>query len=148
MRLLTKLKLAALTVLLCITGQANAQYDSRELECLAKNVYFESRGEPLKGQLAVIFTTLNRANSSKFPSDVCKVVYQRSQFSWTSQRNRVIKERDTYQEIKQLVKEVVAGKHTDVTKGALYFHANTIRKPKDFGAVKCTARIGRHVFYK
>lgn len=146
MKFLIKLKLLLLTSFLCVVSSA-ADIDRREIECLTKNVYFESRGEPVKGQLAVIFTTLNRAKHKSFPNDVCKVVYQKNQFSWVRNKPQV-KDWETYRELKQLVQEVVEGKHPDVSKGALYFHANTIRKPKDFGDVKCTARIGDHIFYK
>jgi N-acetylmuramoyl-L-alanine amidase len=55
---------------------------SRELECLAAGIYFESKGEPLVGQLAVGEVIANRANSSRFPSTYCKVLFQRGQFSF------------------------------------------------------------------
>ncbi|MEO5810123.1 MAG: cell wall hydrolase, partial [Sphingomicrobium sp.] len=55
---------------------------SRELECLAGAIYFESKSEPLKGQLAVGHVIANRAKSGRFPSSYCGVVYQRSQFSF------------------------------------------------------------------
>jgi spore germination cell wall hydrolase CwlJ-like protein len=137
------------SVLLFLTSHTEAKgIDSRQIKCLTDNAYFESRGEPQKGQVAVIYTTLNRAASGKFPSDICSVVYQRNQFSWTSNKNRPIKEKELYQEIKETVHEVIQGKHEDVTNGATYFHASSIKKPKDFGNVRCTARIGGHVFYK
>lgn len=149
MIVLTKLRTTLLVLfLLLVPSLTFAKYDNRQIDCLVKNTYFEARGEPVKGQLAVIFTTLNRATSDKYPDDLCKVVYQRNQFSWTSQRNRTIKDKETYSEIKDKVHEVLQGKHKDVSNGALYFHATSIRKPKDFGNVKCTARIGGHVFYK
>ena len=56
---------------------------SRELECLATGIYFESKGEPLAGQLAVGKVIANRANSGgRFPSTYCGVLFQRSQFSF------------------------------------------------------------------
>lgn len=55
---------------------------SRQMECLAGAIYFESRGEPLNGQLAVAQVVINRAESNVFPSDYCGVVYQRAQFSF------------------------------------------------------------------
>lgn len=150
MIVLKKLKLTLLLgISALLTSQTYAnQYDGRQIECLAKNVYFESRGEPEKGQIAVIYTTLNRAKSGKYPTDLCRVVYQKNQFSWTAKRNHVVKEKEVYKDIKETVHEVLSGKHKDVTNGALYFHANSIKKPRDFGNVKCTARIGKHVFYK
>ena len=55
---------------------------SEELQCLAGAVYFESRGEPLDGQLAVAQVIINRAESGQFPESYCSVVHQRSQFSF------------------------------------------------------------------
>lgn len=55
-----------------------------EFECLVKNVYYEARGEPFKGQLAVALVTLNRVNSRLYPNTICEVVYQKYQFSWTA----------------------------------------------------------------
>ena len=60
---------------------------SDEMRCLAGAVYFESRGEPLDGQLAVAQVIVNRSESRQFPSSYCGVVYQRSQFVCTWRRN-------------------------------------------------------------
>ena len=60
---------------------------SRELECLAVGIYFESKSEPLAGQLAVGEVIANRANSNgRFPSSYCGVLFQRSQFSFVRGR--------------------------------------------------------------
>ena len=56
---------------------ANAEQD-----CLASAVYFEARGEPLEGQLAVAEVVLNRARSGRYPSTICAVVRQPAQFSF------------------------------------------------------------------
>src|SRR5688572_10043919 len=55
---------------------------SPDMQCLAQAVYFESRGEPLTGQLAVARVVINRAASGLYPSDYCSVITQRSQFSF------------------------------------------------------------------
>lgn len=57
-----------------------------EIGCLAANLYFEARGEPLKGQLAVAKVTLNRVKSKQYPDSICAVVFQKHQFSWTKQQ--------------------------------------------------------------
>ena len=61
------------------------------LVCLALNVYFESRDQPLIGQFAVAETVLNRVHSEDFPDDVCEVVFQGETYSWKPElpiRNR------------------------------------------------------------
>ena len=61
---------------------------SRELECLAVGIYFESKSEPLAGQLAVGEVIANRANSNgRFPSTYCGVLFQRGQFSFIRGRS-------------------------------------------------------------
>lgn len=59
-----------------------ATIDDEELNCLAIGVYYESKGEPLAGQLAVADVILNRTTSGRFPTSVCGVLTQRGQFSF------------------------------------------------------------------
>lgn len=60
-----------------------------EFDCLVRNVYFEARGEPEKGKLAVALVTLNRVDNPKYPKSICGVVYQKNQFSWTKNYSKV-----------------------------------------------------------
>ena len=114
-----------------------------QLECLSRVAYHESKGESDAGMLAVIHTTLNRVKDYRFPKTVCGVVYQKSQYSWVK-NNPKVKEKEQYERAERLAKEVVAGRHKDNTKGALFFNS-LHRKPS--GTV-CTVRIGGHSFYK
>lgn len=114
-----------------------------QLECLSRVAYHESKGESDAGMLAVIHTTLNRVKDNRFPKTVCGVVYQKSQYSWVK-NNPKVKEKEQYERAERLAKEVVAGKHKDNSKGALYFNS-LHKRPK--GTV-CTVRIGGHSFYK
>ena len=65
-----------------------AESYNKQVECLAKNIYYESGSETYEGKLAVAQVTLNRVNSPKYPHEVCAVVYQKTQntcqFSWLS----------------------------------------------------------------
>jgi spore germination cell wall hydrolase CwlJ-like protein len=65
-----------------VQAYADKDVPDSEHECLAGAVYFESKGEPLQGQLAVAEVILNRAKSGKFPTTICGVVKQKSQFSF------------------------------------------------------------------
>src|SRR5919106_4678476 len=58
-------------------------FHARHLDCLARNVYYEARGEPIAGQYAVAEVTMNRKASPRYPKTVCEVVYQKEAFSWT-----------------------------------------------------------------
>ena len=55
---------------------SRAQRRENDLECLAENIYFEARGEPLDGQFAVAEVTLNRTRAPNFPHTVCAVVHE------------------------------------------------------------------------
>ena len=120
-----------------------------ELECLAKNIYYEAGNQDYEGRLAVATVTMNRVENKKFPSTVCGVVYQRSksgcQFSWTcGKRGKFYP--DLYKKSYAVAKEVLTNKvRLDIIKGALYFH-NTSIKPKWTFAIP-VARIGNHIFY-
>lgn len=127
-----------------VNGSSHTQTLSKaQLECLSRVAYHESKGESDAGMLAVIHTTLNRVKDNRFPKTVCGVVYQKSQYSWVK-NNPKVKEKEQYERAERLAKEVVAGKHKDNTKGALFFNS-LHRKPS--GTV-CTVRIGGHSFYK
>ena len=55
-----------------------AEVRNKQLECLARNIYYEAKGEPFEGKVAVAQVTINRMESGLFPNDLCKVVYQKN----------------------------------------------------------------------
>ena len=116
--------------------------DDRQIECLAKNVYFEARGEPEKGQLAVAHVVLNRIRSNDYPSNICDVVYQPNQFNWTSKHKVKINDWSLFYSIKDLVTHVIMNKSIDPTNGALYFRHKKLRLKSKKSIV-----IGNHIFY-
>ena len=135
-------------------SDVTASMRERQLACLAMNIYKEAGGEPFEGKAAVAQVTINRANSSKFPNDICKVVYQKDdrlglcQFSWYCQNNKVIvpKNNAAYKESMEVAKKVLLeGFALPSIKNALYFHSVDIN-PK--WPHKKVAVIGRHVFYQ
>ena len=135
--------LSSVAALLHAGGTNVPKHDSKQVECLTRAIYHESRAEGEKGMIAVAFTTLNRVKDSRFPKTICGVVYQKSQYSWTK-HNPPIKEKGAYEEAKQIALEVIKGKHRDITKGSLYFNSNH-SQPR--GTI-CTIRIKNHSFYK
>ena len=128
----------------------------RQLDCLAKNIYHEAASEPFEGKVAVAQVTMNRAESGKFPSDVCQVVYQKNviyekvicQFSWYCEnggKNKPIRSQALYQESYEVAKKVLLeGFRLDIMKTAMYYHADYVN-PK-WGKPKI-GKIGRHIFY-
>ncbi|GAA5045943.1 hypothetical protein GCM10023208_00940 [Erythrobacter westpacificensis] len=122
---------------------------SRELMCLAQAVYFESRGEPLDGQLAVARVVINRAESNTFPDDYCSVVTQRAQFSFV--RGGRIPEPNHGSSAWTRAKAIARIAHRELWESpaddALYFHATHVR-PRWAGRMTARATINRHVFYR
>jgi hypothetical protein len=127
----------------------------REFECLALNVYFESRGEPLAGQYAVAAVTLNRVVHPDFPDSICQVVMQgaelgrnRCQFSWVCDRygNRPRND-DAWENAKQVAFTTLFLDQPDPTGGALYFHTAWVR-PNWSRIMLKVGRIGGHLFYR
>lgn len=122
---------------------------SPELMCLAQAVYFESRGEPLAGQLAVARVVINRAESSLFPDDYCSVVTQRAQFSFV--RGGAIPQPNTASAAWQRANAIARIAHRDLwhseADDALYFHATHVR-PRWAGRMTTRARIDNHIFYR
>ena len=117
-----------------------------EITCLTKNAYFEARNQGEKGILATVFVVLNRTKDSRFPSTPCKVIHQPMQFSWIG-KGKVVKDHKTYKEVEVLVKEVLDGKHKDITRGSTHFHTTKV-KPSWRNNLTKTVNIGDHVFYK
>lgn len=61
--------------------------DVDQMHCMAKNIYFEARGESRQGKIAVGYVTLNRVNSSRYPDTICDVVYQAKLSQWWLEHN-------------------------------------------------------------
>lgn len=125
--------------------------------CLALNVYYEARGEPFEGQVAVAEVTLNRVALSKM--SVCDVVYEeddqhRVQFSWTRGDQHVAplsqEQLETAYIAAQLAVEgdyIGSNGGTPLTGGATHFHADYVHPYWADNLVK-TVQIGRHIFYR
>jgi N-acetylmuramoyl-L-alanine amidase len=121
-------------------------FHARSVECLARNVYYEARGESLAGQYAVAEVTMNRKASLGYPKTVCGVVHQKGAFSWTAEDV----ERPSGPEWQRAVKiaeDVYYQRRTAALPGVLHYHATYVRPPWSKERER-VARIGRHVFYR
>ncbi|QIN92033.1 hypothetical protein [Phage NBEco002] len=137
-----------LVAALTLSFSSQASHDAKEIDCIAKNIYFESRGEGIKGMTAIAHVTKNRVNSGKFPDSYCKVVYQSNQFSWVSKRPKVDKTDEAWQTAKNLARVIYyVDLPQDPTYGALYFHSGK-DKPYWTKKFKKTTKIKGHTFYK
>jgi N-acetylmuramoyl-L-alanine amidase len=132
-------------------------YHAQQLACLARNVYFEARGEPLAGQFAVAEVTMNRRASRHYPKTVCEVVHQQNwdptrrrkvgAFSWTEFKTLPEPVGDEWRRAQSIAEAVYYNRYEPRLQGALHFHANYI-KPDWAHQKKPLAKIGKHIFYK
>lgn len=111
--------------------------------CLALNVYYEARGEPVEGQVAVALTTINRAKATQ--CELCDVVFHSDQFSWTVGWK---KKKPTGPAWEKAMEVAIASLYMqDFTQGATHFHAEYVNPYWAEGEAPI-GRWGTHLFYK
>lgn len=117
------------------------------IDCMAKAIYFESRGGTDNDQLAVAHTVQNRVKSKQFPNSVCSVVRQKSQFAPHIRSGAAIREKSAWSKAKTLARKVISGSSRDFTGNSLYFHTPAVN-PQWSNMFKVTYRNNQHIFYK
>lgn len=139
---------------LILTSSELTKDARRQVECLAKNIYYEAGYEPKEGKIAVALVTLNRSVHPEFPSDLCEVVSQKKkntcQFSWYCETKKNRNEL-AFEEAKRIALYVYANyeRMRDITGGAIFYHADYVNVRKiGVQNLQKTAVIGRHIFYK
>lgn len=137
-------------------SKVTAEVRNKQLECLARNIYYEAGGEPFEGKVAVAQVTINRAESGQFPDDICRVVYQKNvvydkvlcQFSWYCEGPAKVPPRNAanFRESEIVARQVLLeGFRLPSLRDALYFHAKHLNPQWKREKV---AVIGGHIFYK
>ena len=133
---------------------ALAQPVSDQHNCLAQAVYFEARGEPLEGQLAVAQVVINRVRDARYPSTVCQVVFQneqwrhRCQFSFACDgRSDSPSDRRAWRTAQLVSAMAVTGDWQDLTDEATHYHATYVDPDWRYHLMQ-TVQYGQHVFYR
>jgi spore germination cell wall hydrolase CwlJ-like protein len=134
-----------------------AQRRESDLECLAENVYFEARGELLKGQYAVAEVTLNRTRAQNFPHTICAVVHEMrwdsnrrrfvADFSWTELGALSPDDGPAWRRAMTVATAVYDDEHDSIVPGALFYHSTSVR-PGWARTRTEIGTIGNHVFYR
>ena len=117
-----------------------------EIECLMSAAYYEARGEPHEGRVAVVEVVLARRDSKRWPSTACGVIAQRSQFSFVRRGHIPDVPQSSESSLRRLVVDVLSGREKSSAKGATFFHANYVR-PSWRHRLRHVSQIGRHLFY-
>jgi spore germination cell wall hydrolase CwlJ-like protein len=151
----TKTSDQPITTMAQIDAMPRATGDA-EWHCLTEALYFEARGENLQGQFAVAEVILNRRDSAKFPSSVCRVISQGStsgkkhacQFSYKCDGYaEVFSEKNAYTQVGKIARIMLDGKVRSLTKGATFYHTGAV-SPRWSRKFERTAKVGRHYFYR
>lgn len=122
--------------------------------CLAEALYFEARGESIRGQFAVAEVILNRVDSPSFPNSICGVIHQGTgrkyacQFTYTCDGYpEVIREKSAFTTVSKVAAIMAKGGARPLTDGATYYHTRAV-SPSWSRKFARTASIGVHHFYR
>ncbi|MEM6760434.1 MAG: cell wall hydrolase [Pseudomonadota bacterium] len=136
-----------------IDAQPQASGDAH-WRCLSEALYFEARGETVRGQFAVAEVILNRVASARFPGSVCGVINQgtgrkyQCQFTYTCDGNpEKINEPQAFARVAKVARAALDGKAAALTNGATHYHTTAVR-PRWSRIYIHTASIGVHRFYR
>ena len=137
--------------------EARARQRADDLQCLAENVYFEARGEPLAGQYAVAEVTLNRTHARNFPRTICAVVHETrwdpvrrrhtADFSWTELGALTPEDGPAWKQARSVASAAYDDLSPPLVPEALYYHATSVR-PDWARSRRAVATIGNHIFYR
>lgn len=126
----------------------------QQWECLAEALYFEARGESVRGLFAVGEVIMNRVDSSRFPNTLCGVINQGTgrqfacQFTYTCDgAAEVIHERGAWDRVGKVARLLIDGAPRELTGGATYYHTRAV-SPRWSRVFDRTASIGAHYFYR
>ena len=129
--------------LLLVLAPVSLKATDNEFNCLVRNIYHEARAEPLKGQIAVGLVTLNRTETKGYPSTICGVVYQKSQFSWTKGYKKVKVNEVQWKKAEEAALSALMER--DFSFKATHFHNKTVN-PR--WKLRKVATIANHTFYR
>lgn len=136
-----------------LDAQPKAKGDA-QWACLSEALYFEARGETVKGQFAVAEVIMNRVKSTRFPSSLCGVINQgtgkkfQCQFTYTCDGHAErIGEPQAFARVSKVARAIIDGKSPALTSGATHYHTTAVR-PRWSKVYTKTARIGVHIFYR
>ncbi len=125
-----------------------------EWTCMAEALYFEARGESVKGLFAVAEVIMNRVDSGDYPGSVCGVVRQGTgaryacQFTYTCDGlSDAIRDRVAHERVGKVARLVIDGAPRALTDGATHYHTRAVR-PNWASKFPRTASIGAHHFYR
>ena len=164
------------TILTKSSYKYNEKQTKKDIECLAKNIYFESRSDNLAGRYAVADVVLNRVNDRRYPGTICGVVYDgRHIESWKTKKNKnlpdseriytpvknmcqfswycdsvkdIPKNQELWEDAQLIARNILThNTYRGITEGATHYHATYV-DPYWAKNLQQIGRIGLHIFYR
>lgn len=120
----------------------------KEMQCLAKNIYHEARGEGIAGMMGVAQVTLNRADTQyRGKKTLCGVVHDSHQFSWTKDNQKTRKlDKPSWQQSLHIAQLVLLGVRIKEIEDSIYFHSHKIKSPIWTKNLSVNKKIGQHIY--
>lgn len=135
--------------------------DPKELDCMQRNIYFEAGDQDMKGKEAiaeVVFKRMEVSNTRTFPKDVCSVVYQRKQFSWTWLTNHIPAlhnelEVKAWNDSRLAAEKALRGELNNLVGDSTHYYSKKAMKKPPYwvtanNRMVYITTIGDHVFYR
>ena len=132
------------------------KFIAQELQCLALNIYFETRAVSMADAMAVSDVVQNRVESHRYPDTVCDVIYDggetkrhKCQFSWYCDgKADTPKNSEAWERSRKFARDFyVHGMYRGITEGSTHYHASYV-KPYWAPTLDRVTRIGSHIFYR
>lgn len=147
--------LAIASIFLLLNNTSHAHHTesfTKEKECLALNIYFEARNQSYHGRKGVAMVVLNRVKDKRWPNNICDVVWQKYQFSWTHDgKSDNPAEEEVYKDILKFAEQILmnSSNFNDITNGSTHYHATWMKSyPNWSNSLQQATIIDEHVFYK
>jgi spore germination cell wall hydrolase CwlJ-like protein len=130
-----------------VKTSTTVKYTAEDLECLARNIYYEAGVEDQIGKYAVGHVTLNRLSTGYWGKTICSVVYAKDQFSWTRLKKLPKPNPTLWFEAQSIAFDVIHGHRVASLDKSLFYHADYIKDPYWAVQEHKVTQIGRHIFY-
>lgn len=130
-----------------VKSDRQVKYSTHDVDCMAKNIYYEAGVESKVGKYAVGHITMNRLDTGYWGKTVCDVVYSKDQFSWTRIKKLPKPDPAGWAEAQSIAWDVIHGYQVKSLTKSLFYHADYIKDPHWADKTQKVAQIGRHIFY-
>jgi spore germination cell wall hydrolase CwlJ-like protein len=130
-----------------VATRYRVNYTKADVDCLAKNIYYEAGNQSDTGKYAVATVTLNRLRVGRWGNTVCKVVYSPAQFSWTLSKRLRSPNPEVFERSRLIAIHSLQGARVKGLDRSLLYHADYIQAPKWADPDHKIGKLGQHIFY-